>query len=230
MVHQVKRGIIDGEYQDGEARGRVFISGATNHGKTFEMRRLLEQCSGGSVLYDHTGRQALRGAVIVRQPCELKNEFRRQWGTPFRLVYRPTAGDLTEHFRAVCSIVFATAGLVVGIDEIDAYCGPIWGDSRMPPELYKLVHYGRHAPGVETEPARGVALLYTARIPASIAPALRSQASELRLFHEQEPLYVKKYLEPIIGSEAARRLPGLQRFQFLIWRHDRPIKVAGGRR
>jgi hypothetical protein len=223
-----RRGLVDGEYQDGEARGRIFLAGESNFGKTTELLRLLEQCSGPAAFYDHTGRHRLWGSVLVHQPADLMAEIRRSWGRPWRVTYEPTSGDLVEHFAAFCRVMAAVGGVVVGVDEIDAYCGPRWGDSRLPPALYKLVHHGRHC-GSPGGP-RGVALVYTARIPASVAEALRTQASEWRLFYDHSKRQIKEYLEPAIGPDAARMVPQLRRFEFLIWRPGCAVQAAGGRR
>jgi hypothetical protein len=224
-------GFIDGEYQDGEIRGRVFMCGASGYGKTFEMLRLVGQCRGGAVFYDSTGRHSIKGAVYVHQPAELKRELRRRLNSRFRVVYQPMNGELMEHFRAVCIIVEAFAGMTFAVDEIDEYCGPEWGQSRVPPELYKLVHFGRHAgtPGLER---RGVALLYTARIPTSVARCLTSQASELRLFHEHEPEYVKYYSKVIHSRANAEKLFTLPKYSFYIWHNDgnEPALAGGVRR
>ena len=223
-----RRGVIDGEYQDGEARGRVWLVGASNYGKTTEMLRLLEQCAGPSALYDHTGRHRLRGSVLVHQPAALIDYITLSWGRSWRVTYEPTAGDVVDHFREFCRVMAIAGGVVVGVDEIDAYCGAEWGKSHMPPELYKLAHHGRHQ-GSRGGP-RGVALLYTARIPSSVAPALRSQPSEIRAFYDHDADQINKYLKPAMGPEAARRIPGLERFQFLIWNQGRPVRLAGGPR
>lgn len=226
-------GFYDGEYQDGEVRGRVFLCGASGYGKTTEALRLLAQCHNGVVFYDHTGRHSLPRAVYVHTVEQLKSELRRRLHTRFRIIYQPWDGNLVEHFRNVCIVVEAIAGMTFFVDEIDEYCGPEWGQSRVPPELYKLVHFGRHAGNVREPVAgwnrRGVALLYTARIPTSVARALTSQASELRLFHEHEPAYVK-YFAGVIGSENAERLKSLPKYQFYVWHQGEALRLAGGTR
>lgn len=223
------RGFIDGEYQDGEVRGRIFVTGTSGFGKTTELVRMLEQCSGTSVLYDHTGRHTLKGAIYVHSISTFRDALIRVLDRRARIVYQPEDGDLMEHLRGFSKIVALIGGLIVGFDEIDEYCGPEWGRKNMPPELYTLCHHGRHK-GAKACGRRGVSMLYTARVPKSIAPGLRSQASEIRFFHEHEPEIVK-YWAGIVGSELAGKLVALQKYQYLIWKNNgQPPVFAGGQR
>jgi hypothetical protein len=140
------RGFIDGEYQDGELRGCTFIAGKRGMGKTTEMARLLSLCSGGVLFFDSLSRHesVLEGYKIISQPGELENYLRVNRARRFRVLYQPRAGSLDEHFQAVCTVVRAFGSMILGVDELDMLCGSQWGDSRMPPEFYHLVNYGRH--------------------------------------------------------------------------------------
>ena len=226
------RGFIDGEYQDGEVRGRVFVCGQTGCGKTTEMLRLIGQCSGGAVFFDTTGRHEIRGAVIVHEPGELERALLARIGKGsehFRVLYQPWGGDLIEHFRHACRIVELIASITFAIDEVDSFCGPEWGSSHVPAELYKLAHFGRHAGKYWRGKRRGVALLYTARIPTSVARVLSSQAYEMRLFHEHESSYLNYYAKGPLGKDNARKLLALRNYQFYIWKNDgKPMALAGG--
>jgi hypothetical protein len=225
------RGFIDGEYQDGDVRGRVFVCGASGYGKTTEVLRLISQCQGGALFFDTTGRHSIQGAVYVHEPGELKKQLLRVMNKRFRIVYQPMGGDLTAHFRAACKVVDAVAGMVFAVDEIDSFCGPEWGDSRVPPELYKLVHFGRHCGRAWGEKRHGIAMVYTARIPTSVARALTSQAYEMRLFHEHESSYVRYFAKGPIGKDNAQRLIGLKHYAFFVWRNDgQPMRLSGGKR
>ncbi len=46
---------IKGEWQDGEVRGVNFLAGFRGMGKTTEMGRLMNGCSGTVIFYDHKG-------------------------------------------------------------------------------------------------------------------------------------------------------------------------------
>jgi hypothetical protein len=206
------RGFIDGEYQDGELRGCTFIGGKRGMGKTTEMARLLGTCTGGVLFFDALSRHesVLPGYRMVTQPGELKEYLRANRARRFRVLYQPRAGDLDAHFRAVCNVVRAFGSMIYAIDELDKMCGPRWGDSRMCPEFYHLVNYGRHC---------RVSMLATARRPMSVARGYTSECHEMRLFCVTERADLK-YFEDYIGQADVQRLPRLPKYQYLHWTGD----------
>jgi hypothetical protein len=214
------RGFIDGEYQDGELRGCTFIAGQRGMGKTTEMGRLLTGCSGGVVFFDSLSRHesVLPGYKIIAQPGDLTEYLRVNRGRRFRVLYQPRAGDLGDHFRAVCVVVRAIGWMIFGIDELDMLCGARWGDSRMPPEFYHLVNFGRH---------ERVSMLATARRPMSVARGYTSQCAEMRLFYMREKADLK-YFADYVGESDAARLSTLQKYQFLHWTGDGEAQLSGG--
>ena len=218
----MSRGFIDGEYQDGELRGCTFIAGQRGMGKTTEMARLLFSCSGGVLFFDSLSRHesALPGYRIISQPGELEAYLRANRGRRFRILYQPRSGDLGAHFCAVCLIVRAFGWMIFGVDELDMLCGARWGDSRMPPEFYHLVNFGRH---------ERVSMLATARRPMSVARGFTSQCAEMRLFYMRERTDLK-YFADYVGEENAQRLGTLQKYQFLHWTGDGPAELKGGAR
>jgi len=229
---------IDGEYQDGEVRGRLFLCGQSGYGKTTEMIRLCDQCRGGVIFYDHTGNHRLKGAVYVHQPKDLARAIRANLARGrerFRIMYVPMGGDLHEHFHAVCKMAYAVASLTLAVDEIDSYCSSRYGDSRMRKELYDIVHFSRHAPGAQipNSKRRGMALLFTARIPTSIARGLSSQSSEFRLFHEDDGEYLDFFRRGVLrNKENAEKLRELPKYKFYQVFKDgsAPMKLCGGPR
>jgi hypothetical protein len=216
------RGFIDGEYQDGELRGCTFIAGKRGMGKTTEMARLLSACSGGVLFFDSLSRHeaVLPGYKMFSQPGPLTEYLRLNGARRFRILYQPRAGSLESHFQAVSSIVRAFGSMIFGIDELDMLCGARWGDSRMPPEFYHLVNYGRHCK---------VSMLATARRPMSVARGYTSQCLEMRLFGMTERNDLR-YFEDYIGAADAQRLASLDKYQFLHWTGDGPAALCGGRR
>ena len=90
----------------------------------------------------------------------------------------------------------------------------------MPKGLYDLVNYGRH---------HRVSMLATARRPAQVPRGYTSECHEMRLFKLTEERDVKYFAE-LIGDSEARRLPGLQPYQFLRWDDAGDSKLCGGRR
>lgn len=217
----MNRGFIDGEYQDGEIRGLVFLCGRRGMGKTTEMDRLLSSCSGGVIFFDTLSKHAavLQGYKVIAHWGELEDYLRVNRGRRFRVLYQPRAGDLDQHFRNVCTIVRAFGWMILGVDELDKLCGPRWGDARMPPEFYHLVNYGRH---------ERVSMIATARRPQNVARGYVGE-SDLRIFHLKDQAAID-YIEDVIGEEDAARIRGLQKFQFLTCRDDAPAEISGGPR
>lgn len=212
-MRQHPHGFIDGEYQDGELRGLVFLAGMRGYGKTTEMGRLLSLCRGRVVLFDPLSSHTFPGFVVATQPVELKHLLRR---SKTKILYQPRAGDIDEHFRAVSRIVYLIGETIYGVDEIDGRCGAHWGNRFMPPELYDIVNYGRH---------HKVSMVFTAREPMQIARGLTSASHEMRLFHMHENRYVKYFAE-FIGNDAADRLRTLPKFQYLRWLNDGSVPQA----
>jgi hypothetical protein len=217
------RGFIDGEYQDGELRGLMLLAGRRGMGKTTEMDRLLKTCCGGVIFFDSLSKHAgvLSGYVVINQPGQLKEYLRVNRKRAFRVLYQPKQGSLDAHFDAVARIVKAFGWMIFGVDEVDKICGSRWGDARMPPVLYELVNYGRHY---------RVSMLATARRPMSVARGYTSECSEMRLFKVKEKADIA-YFEEFIGATDARRLPMLDKFQFLRWTDGcDEAELCGGRR
>jgi hypothetical protein len=177
-------------------------------GKTTEMIRLLGACSGGRIFFDTLSKHEhlFPGYRMFSEPGPLVSYLRVNRGRRVQILYQPRGGSLDVHFRAVCRIVRAFGWLILAIDEFDALCGPRFGDSRMPDEMYYLVNYGRHV---------RVSILATARYPMSVARGYTSQCASFRLFRTTERKHVA-YFEEFIGSDA-RRLPSLPKYNYLLW-------------
>jgi hypothetical protein len=217
-----ERGFADGEYQDGEIRGLVFLAGQRGMGKTTEMARLLDSCEGGALFFDSLGKHGglFPNWLVISEPRHLVEYFRRYAFTRFRLLYQPRAGSVDWHFDKVCRIVAAIGWMVLGVDELDKVTGSRFGTSSMPEGFYNLVNYGRHD---------RIALLATARTPPQVPRGFTSETASMRLFRLHESRYVK-YFEEFIGSENASMLPGLARFEYLLWdgEGDGLAQLCGG--
>lgn len=215
-------GFIDGEYQDGELRGCMFIAGIRGMGKTTEMVRLTDQCEGGAIFFDSLSkhRHVLPRYRIISQPGELIEYWRPNVGRRFRVLYQPRSGTPTEHFQQVAKIARAFGQVILAVDELDMHCGARWGDTRMPPELSYLVNYGRH---------HQVSIVGTARWPTSVSRGFTSQCHEIRIFLTKEPTHIR-YFEEYIGQEAAARVRALQKYQYLSCIDGEEPKLCGGRR
>jgi len=186
------------------------------------MARLLSLCSGGVLFFDALSRheQTLKGYKMFSQPGPLRDYLILNRERRFCVLYQPRSGNLTQHFQSVCVVVRAIGNMIFGVDELDMLCGAQWGDSRMPPEFYHLVNYGRHC---------RVSMLATARRPMSVARGFTSQCLEMRLFGMTERTDLK-YFEDYIGQEDSNRLATLQKYEYLHWRGDGPATLEGGRR
>lgn len=215
------RGIVDGEYQDGEIAGLVFLCGMRGMGKTTEMDRKLSLCTGGVLFFDTLSKHAgvFQGYTVLSEPGTLAAYLRLNRGRRFRVLYQPRAGDLDQHFQAVCKIVRVFGWMIFGIDELDKHCGARWGDHRMPPEFYHLVNYGRH---------ERVSMIATARNPKAVPRAFTNEA-EMIVFRTEERSY-REYFEDRLGEEAAERLASLPRFSYMQRIGDGPPVVCGGSR
>jgi len=218
----MSRGFIDGEYQDGELRGCMFIAGQRGMGKTTEMDRLLGECAGGVIFFDSLSRHelVLKGYKLINQPGELIEYLRANSKRRFRILYQPRSGDLSEHFRAVCKVARAFGWMILAIDELDMHCGAQWGDRRMPSELYDLVNYGRHF---------RVSMVATARRPTSVARGFTSQCLQMRIFGMREKADIR-YFQEFIGEENSSRAATLEKFQYLRWVDGEPAELCGGRK
>ena len=215
------RGFIDGEYQDGELRGLTFLAGMRGMGKTTEMARLLDQCSGGALFFDTLGRHAslLSGYVTFSQPGPLKEYLRVNRARRFRIRYEPKDVHAFDHFVAVCEIVAAFGTMIYAVDEVDIFCGE--GQKGMPLALYNLAHYGRHFK---------VSMLVTARDPATLGIKFRSQCEFFRIFRTDEDRYVA-YFAGRIGKANGERLRSLAQFQYLFWQSgSSQADIRGSRR
>ncbi len=216
----MSRGFIDGEYQDGELRGLTLCLGVRGSGKTTEMGRLMNECTGGVLFFDPLSKHAslLPGAIIIGQPAPLAEYLRPNRGRRFRVIYQPRSGNLDQHFRDVCRIVQAFGWMIFGVDEIDKVCGARYSPAYMPPELYDLVNYGRH---------HRVSMIAAARRPTSVPPGYRDEA-ELRVFTLKRD--VAERIEGDIGKDAVEQVVKLPKFYYMRFALDADPILCGGPR
>lgn len=221
LTRPAARGFIDGEYQDGELRGISLLFGRRGFGKTTLMNDLLSACTGGIIFFDTVSKHAgvFPGYVVISEPGNLEAYLRPNRGRRFHVLYQPRRGNLDWHFREVCKIVIAFGWMIFAIDEIDKLCGARWGDSRMPPELYELVNYGRH---------HRVSMIGTARRPQGVAAGLKAEA-ELRVFR-LKPGAAVDAIEEEIGEENRSKVTSLPKFFYLHCIDDEEPIVRGGPR
>lgn len=215
------RGFIDGEYQDEEIRGLVFLCGMRGMGKTTEMDRLLSLCTGGVLFFDTVSKHAgvFRGYAIFSEPGPLESYLRLNRGRRFRVLYQPRRGNLDTHFQKVCTIVRAMGWMIFAVDEVDKLSGARWGETRMCPEFYHLVNYGRH---------ERVSMIATARRPKAAPAGFRGEA-EMRVFRLKEVGAIDYFAEEM-GDETAARLRTLPKYYYLHCVQDGDPILCGGPR
>ncbi len=231
---QYQRGFVDGEWQDGELRGLTFLAGERGMGKTTEAIRLVELCTGPVIFFDTLGTHVrkLKGFKAFSEPGAFKKYVVANVGRRIRAVYVPHDTYPERHLVEVCNIIRILGkdheklrrddlGYIVGIDEIDAFCGAKWGEDRMPRPLYELAQYGRHF---------HTSMLCTAREPTTLSPRFRSQCATMRLFRTTEEGSVD-YFKPKIGKANAARMMTLQKTYFLLWSAgSQDVRILGGPR
>lgn len=121
-----------------------------------------------------------------------------------------------EDFDDFCKWVRTVGSLTLAIDEIDLWTKP----NYTPPELERLVRYGRH---------HAVDLLVVARRPVDVPRLVTSQADVLFTYRQTEPADLK-WLVDLTGQPRIRELvPALPDFAVAVWnaRDRETIRVAG---
>lgn len=211
-------GFVDGEYQDGGVRGRVFLLGLPNSGKTFLLCRRIRTCRR-VIVFDPVNADTLapllsEGFLHVHQPDQLRDAIAATWGGDFRIMYSPTSGDGFAHFEAVNAIVKFAGDCVYAVDEVDKFQEPGYA----PPQLYELLNYGRHA---------HVAMIGTARRPAQVSKEYTYGLSEICAFATTEPGDLD-YLEKKIGWEASSKVPTLGKYEYLRWLQTGEAAIGKG--
>jgi hypothetical protein len=211
-------GFIDGEYQDAGVRGRVFLLGLPNSGKSTLLCGRI-RTARRVIVFDPVNAEALKpliaaGFAHVHQPTELRDGIAKNWGGPFRILYSPTAGSGVEHFEAVNAIVKFAGDCVYAIDEVDKFQEPGYA----PPQFYELLNYGRHS---------HVAMIGTARRPAQVSKEYTYGLSEICAFATTEPGDLD-YLEKKIGRAASSQVPGLGKYEYLRWSQAGTATIGKG--
>lgn len=119
----------------------------------------------------------------------------------FRLSLRT---DDTEDLIKLGDLAFEIPDHLIVIEETSFYCSP----SYLPPEISKLVRYGRH---------RGIDQIYIARRPSEIHRDLTAQSDLIVTFAMHEPRDVA-YLAAIAPSkEEAEAVRDLPRYKVAAW-------------
>jgi hypothetical protein len=203
-------GFVDGEYQDAGVRGRVFILGLPNSGKSFLLCARI-RTGRRVIVFDPVDAKTLKtlvaqdGFVQVHEPGQLRDLIAANFDGDWRILYTPRGGDGLEHFEAVNKIVRFAGHCVYAIDEVDKFQEPGYA----PPEFYELLNYGRH---VE------VAMIGTARRSAQVSKEYTYGLSEICAFRTTEPGDLDYLEKKAAGTRNV--IPTLGQYEYLRWMDD----------
>lgn len=170
------------------------MSGQRGSGKTYWVKHFIKG-QARYLLYDALGEYD--GAPQFEDIGALLDFCKAHTGGFFEAIYDPIEH---EDFPLFCRIALTLGNIYVVIEEIDLFATPYLS----PPELQKLIKYGRHY---------GVNVLGVSRRPSEVSRLFTSQASRFVLFRQIEPRDIT-YFRSIIGPDADR-LPDLPPYCFL---------------
>jgi hypothetical protein len=209
-------GFDDGEWQDGGVRGRVFVCGKPNSGKSYLLDKRVSGC-GRVVLFNTMGVASfdgLSGWQHCSQPGELEDILDENFDGGFKVIYTPRSGTKEAHFDAVCARVNACGRMVFAVDEVDTFMSP----NYMPKGLYDVMNYGRHA---------RMAFIGTARNTVQVARQFTSNLTEIDIFCMTEPRYLK-YFADTCGESVTAEVPRLPTYSYIRWNTDGSYSIANG--
>ena len=187
----------------------IFVAGRKGSGKSTLVREISHEFPR-VVALDSLGEYDTRERFqVLDGPQEIAEGMLRVEGAQtFRVSLR---ADDTETLLRALDLVYEMPGVLVIVEETSLYCSP----SHLPPEISRLVRYGRH---------RDISQVYVARRPSEIHRDLTAQADVIVSFvqHEQRDV---AYLRAVAGpeAEAVQRLP---RFRFMAWGDQEKFPAA----
>lgn len=153
------------------------------------------------ILCDPNGEEAhADGAVIAVTKAELVGYLQAGAG---RICWRGFDHGEEEAFSWACRAAWAAGNTLVVWDETDLFTASL----KAPEPAYRLWNMGRH---------RACRVFAIARSPYAIPRTLTRNLTRAAVFRTQEPRDLK-YLEGLMGAEAAAVVPGLQPFTALDW-------------
>jgi Helicase HerA, central domain len=201
------------------------IFGRKGSGKTFLARRIM-RAYPRVIILDTLGEYGERATIVegrddsiraIRDACERKR---------FRLALRVLEPD---DLLDVLTMAWECSDSLLVLEETSMVCSPVW----LPPELARLVRYGRH---------RSISQLYIARRPAEIPRDLTAQSDVIISFQQTEPrdlAYLQavgfdashvanlpRYRLAMIGEKAKFPLPALLQLTRQPKGAKRPLVVA----
>lgn len=171
---------------DIKSNDKAMIVGFTGSGKSYLLRYLINNFINQNV-------------KVMVYDTEREKTFD---DLPIENRYRPK-GNSIEEFDWFCADVLAHRNIVFAIESIDLFSPPF---KPVPPNLWKLVHWGRK---------RGIGLIMTSRRIASVHKDPCSQCKHWFIFYTFLPNDVD-YLRKFVG-ETADKAKQLKPWYFLYW-------------
>ncbi len=186
----------------------MMMLGKRGSGKSSKLAKLLAEYPR-FILYDTLVEDAyskFKRVSTYRELCQILLENK----PIFQVAYRSLEDNVSqeEDFERTCKAVMACRNLVFAVEEVDLFCKS-W---KMPLPFEHMVSIGRH---------REISVFAVSRRPANVHPLIRSQASKVITFRQNEPRDIE-WLEQVIG-DAAHKVPKLRQYECLVW-VDSPTK------
>ena len=194
----------------------IVINGMTGSGKSTWLAKYLEN-SRRYLFYDTLCESLEANSAYgkIKAPAydhpmlfleRIKSRFHAEF---LDAIFRPKTDAL---FPVFCRLAIATGNLTVAIEELDVHCS----SSFTPPELERLIKYGRH---------RNVSLACVARRPAEISRLYTSQTNRYIVFRQIEKNDIMHW-QKTLGLKDPERLRELKTGEHLDVNFNDPESIA----
>lgn len=158
----------------------IFVSGQRGSGKSYWVKSHLRNLPR-FIIYDSLSE------YDIGERTDNFNDFIKLLKDKglMRIAYDPL--DVTD-FDLVCKAVYRLENLCFVVEEVDQFATP----SRIPPDLARILKYGRH---------KEIDFIGVSRRPAETSRLLTSQANRFIIFRQHEPRDIS-YFKSFIGPQA----------------------------
>ncbi len=172
--------------QDFKTNDRVVVTGITGSGKTVWVHWLIDQLLPHRpiAVYDYKRDEYTKG--YISQTPEIFGELPRGL-----FIYKPNPPSVQAAER-LCRVALEKRNCIIVIEEADLYAQR--HPSRVPPNLYQLIHSGR---------SMGIGSICITRRPQALHPDVLSQTQHVIAFKQHFPRDVE-YLAKWIGKKVYR--------------------------
>lgn len=224
VIPVIRNGSIDGV--------NVFVAGQTGSGKSYFVKRALEDSTRlvvyqpkredsdyPGVYFDGMERLATDPAAGIphgyRQMLRWWNYAETRCRT-WKLVYRPADKFDADEFERLCRLVYAVGNCVFVAEEIASYLSSrIFGSVGRYQGIKNLLTAGR---------TRGVTCYWVTQRCFGIPREVTSEARDAYLFKLQEPADLD-YVQERFGVECRLKLGQLQEYQHVHWINSGKVEV-----